>query len=52
MHAHLVWKGEVVSLALHDWPACACLPNCLLCCRSRQRRSSPLETLDVTVRTP
>ena len=25
----------------------ACL-DCLICCRSRQRRSSPLETLDVT----
>ena len=44
-----------VALALSALPCMTGLPvhvrlaclDCLLCCRSRQRRSSPLETLDV-----
>ena len=33
------------GLSMHVCLACL---DCLICCRSRQRRSSPLETLDVT----
>ena len=35
---------------MNGLPVHVCLArlDCLLCCRSRQRRSSPLETLDVT----